>query len=216
MKRQGFYIVGSLMLGLFLILAVLVKLNYTHGPIPGIDPGIQKFAAALQNQAWLVSIATIIAKFLGDAGGLIVGVLIIGGLYFGFKQRAAAIWLAINIFIAVVGNTLIKLIVGRIRPETYRLASFAHEPGNSFASGHSVFATVLFLALLMIAWPYLKTSTQRVLASGLTAGLILLTMFSRVLLGVHYPSDTIGGFILAVGVLMLTYPTFIRYQARLK
>ncbi len=41
-------------------------------------------------------------------------------------------------------------------------------------------------------------------------------MFSRIFVGVHYPSDTIGGFLEGMSLLLFTYPTFIKYQEAAK
>ena len=41
-------------------------------------------------------------------------------------------------------------------------------------------------------------------------------MFSRIFVGVHYPSDTIGGFLEGISILLLTYPTYIKYQEKSK
>lgn len=43
-------------------------------------------------------------------------------------------------------------------------------------------------------------------------GINFLTMFSRVLLGVHYPSDTLGGLLWGLSVICLTYPTYLHYK----
>lgn len=214
MNKKLSYTVGVISLILFLILALIVKMKYMHGPIPVLDLAVQKFAGDLQGVSWLVALASLIATLLGDAGGAVVGLIIIVALYFVFKQRVAAIWLAFNIVIAVGGNTVLKILIGRVRPETYRLPAFAHESGMSFASGHSVFATILFGTLFLIIVQTVRSQSAKVISGILAVGLIGLTMFSRVLIGVHYPSDTIGGLLIGITVLALTYPTYVNYLRR--
>ena len=64
-------------------------------------------------------------------------------------------------------------------------------------------------ALAYIAWPYLRSSRQRVLLLVGTAVFVALICFSRLYLGVHYLSDVLAGaaggvFWLAVSVAVLT------------
>ncbi|MCL2676868.1 MAG: phosphatase PAP2 family protein [Streptococcaceae bacterium] len=209
MNKKLSYTIGTLSLLIFLVLLIAVKLNYKTSPMPFIDPAIQSWAHSLQGSHTLVSISSVIAKFLGDTIGAIVGLVVVI-LLFIFRQKAGALWLAITAVIAVGGNTVIKSVIGRVRPTEYRLPAFANESGKSFASGHSVFATVIFLCLFLILIQHIKSGFGKFILGLLAFGMIFLTMFSRVLIGVHYPSDTLAGFLLAVAIIAFTYPTFVK------
>jgi undecaprenyl-diphosphatase len=66
-----------------------------------------------------------------------------------------------------------------------------------------LYGTLIFLIALFIQNRYLKLGLQLILGSC-----ILLIGISRVYLGVHFPSDIIGGFSLGLGWLLLSYPYY--------
>ncbi len=155
-------------------------------------------------------------NIFGDKGGIIVAVLLALVLYLLFKQKEATIWFAATVVLSLALNTVIKVIIGRERPDIHRLAAFANEAGKSFPSGHSIFATIIFGSIFFICLGKLKNRSSKILLGTLCIILIALIMFSRIFVGVHYPSDTIGGFLEGISILLLTYPTYIKYQEKSK
>ena len=129
---------------------------------------------------------------------LVYAVLLIG-VMIRFKKRGIVAVLLLFITIAVsdqISSTIIKNAIGRIRPcielENVRLL-IGCGPGKSFPSSHAVnnFAAATLLAFFFRkAMPYLM-----VFAS--------LQAFSRVYVGVHYPSDIIGGAVIGWGISFL-------------
>lgn len=93
---------------------------------------------------------------------------------------------------AVALYSIDKLLVGRNRPPVPHLDLVT---GYSFPSGHATQSTALCVALLMIA--LLSGPRQRQIAA-VAAGCLLVAgvAFSRVYLGVHYPSDVVAGVLL--------------------
>jgi len=87
-----------------------------------------------------------------------------------------------------------KLLVGRSRPED---AITAHLLGESFAfpSGHVVRFTALIAVLVWLVVPD-RYRLPAAIAGGLAGGLLM--GYSRVALGVHWPSDAIGGILLGL------------------
>lgn len=211
-NKNSYYLTGAIGLILFVLLTIIVKVNYTQAPIPWLDPTLQVWAYHLQSNHFLVTLSGLLATFLGDKIGAVLGLIIMAIIFFGFKERISAIWLALVAGISVGGNTVIKLLIGRDRPTTYRLADYAHESGKSFASGHSTFATILFLCLAFIIIQKVKNNGLKAVTFVIAALLIALTMFSRVLIGVHYPSDTMAGMLWGLSVVMLSYPLYITYN----
>ena len=105
---------------------------------------------------------------------------------------------------AIVGsalNSLTKIVVGRHRPHFENAVAIAS--GKSFPSGHAMNSTVIYSALLVVAWPLLRTTMSRTLASAATIVLVALVACSRVALGVHYLSDVVGGILLGGAVTVL-------------
>lgn len=125
----------------------------------------------------------------------------------GLQSRA--VW---GLATALVGWNLgldVKLLVQRARPVVQEAVSSA--PGYSFPSGHVFNVTMASATVLVMTWPLLL-GRSRSLARGLVvlAGVVIaLTAADRILLGVHYPSDTVAGVLLA---LALTYSSWIGFR----
>lgn len=215
MNKKIYYISGAITTLVFLILALFVKIDFTHGPFP-FDRPIQTWAFHLQSSSGLTYFFSHMTNIFGDKGGIIVAVLLALVLYLLFKQKEATIWFAATVVLSLALNTVIKVIIGRERPDIHRLAAFANEAGKSFPSGHSIFATIIFGSIFFICLGKLKNRSSKILLGILCIILIALVMFSRIFVGVHYPSDTIGGFLEGISILLLTYPTYLKYQEKSK
>lgn len=215
MNKKIYYISGAITTLAFLILALFVKIDFTHGPFP-FDRPIQTWAFHLQSSSGLTYFFSHMTNIFGDKGGIIVAVLLALVLFLLFKQKEATIWFAATVVLSLALNTVIKVIIGRERPDIHRLAAFANEAGKSFPSGHSIFATIIFGSIFFICLGKLKNCSSKILLGILCIILIALVMFSRIFVGVHYPSDTIGGFLEGISILLLTYPTYIKYQEKSK
>ena len=215
MNKKIYYISGAITTLAFLILTLFVKIDFTHGPFP-FDRPIQTWAFHLQSSSGLTYFFSHMTNIFGDKGGIIVAVLLALVLYLLFKQKEATIWFAATVVLSLALNTAIKVIIGRERPDIHRLTAFANEAGNSFPSGHSIFATIIFGSIFFICLGKLKNRSSKILLGILCIILIALVMFSRIFVGVHYPSDTIGGFLEGISILLLTYPAYIKYQEKSK
>ncbi len=215
MNKKIYYISGAITTLAFLILTLFVKIDFTHGPFP-FDRPIQTWAFHLQSSSGLTYFFSHMTNIFGDKGGIIVAVLLALVLYLLFKQKEATIWFAATVVLSLALNTVIKVIIGRERPDIHRLAAFANEAGKSFPSGHSIFATIIFGSIFFICLGKLKNRSSKILLGILCIILIALVMFSRIFVGVHYPSDTIGGFLEGISILLLTYPAYIKYQEKSK
>lgn len=97
-------------------------------------------------------------------------------------------------------SNIIKLVYLRARPDAALATISAH--GYSFPSGHATVAITFFCALYVWLWyhPGL-TRTRMVLAFSVLASIVLIG-FSRVYLGVHFPSDVAAGFLLGIAVVV--------------
>jgi len=112
---------------------------------------------------------------------------------------------AVVLFGTVIGgwlvNSAIKGLVGRPRPDI--VSHLTEAGGASFPSGHSFNAAVVYLA---IALAFAAMSPRQGIRITIVAGaavLALLIAFSRVWLGVHFPSDVIAGWLGGAGWALL-------------
>jgi undecaprenyl-diphosphatase len=100
---------------------------------------------------------------------------------------------------ALVLENGLKLLVRRARPDPY--FGTVLPVSYSFPSGHALDSCVIYFALAALLAPYFRRGWERALLFTLAAVLVLLIGVSRVYLGVHWPSDVVGGW--AVGAAWL-------------
>lgn len=108
---------------------------------------------------------------------------------------------------AVTINAALKLIFSRPRPAVF--PPITVENSFSFPSGHTMAAIAFYGFLAILLWQWHQRAW--VIVFG---GWVLLVAFSRVYLGVHYPSDVLGA--LAVGALWLIAIEFFYFQFQRK
>ena len=95
----------------------------------------------------------------------------------------------------------VKILVERPRPETATVEQFFGPDSFAFPSGHVVRTVALVAALAWIFAPP-RLRFQLALVGGIVAGLVM--GYARVALGVHWPTDALGGILLGIGWFALT------------
>jgi undecaprenyl-diphosphatase len=138
--------------------------------------------------AWLDSFMIVTAQY-----SPVFLALVLALLYLSFREKSqrAALLAGISAFLALGIGQVIGWIVNRPRP--YSLAThvlIGRTVDSSFPSDH---ATLAF-AVALLLWYYHKKLSLSLLA------LALMLSFARVYVGVHYPTDVLGGAILGSGV----------------
>jgi hypothetical protein len=103
------------------------------------------------------------------------------------KRRGNAVFWAVAVGGAGLLNQGAKMSFRRTRPDLWE--SVAPEHTYSFPSGHSMGSMAFVAALAVLAWP----TRWRWWAIVLGGVFTLLVGFSRVYLGVHFPSDVVAG-----------------------
>ncbi len=89
-------------------------------------------------------------------------------------------------------NMTAKLLWHRVRPTLWE--GIPLHADFSFPSGHATYSMTFVLALVLLNWD----SPRRPWLIGLGGLFVLVIGFTRVYLGVHFPSDIVGGWLLAI------------------
>lgn len=95
-----------------------------------------------------------------------------------------------------LASSLLKLGFGRARPDL--IDHLDHQTSFSYPSGHATSAAVVYLLLAWLAPPRWRRA-----AWSLAGAMIVLNGFSRIMLGVHWASDILGGTMLGAAFAML-------------
>jgi undecaprenyl-diphosphatase len=116
-------------------------------------------------------------------------------VFYRQRRQIAATLLIVATVGSVVLSTTLKDVLQRTRPELFNSGYTAS--GYSFPSGHATIAVGFYGTLtLLIAWRLRGFWRWTTAAAG--AILVLLIGFSRLYLGVHYPTDVLAGFLAAL------------------
>lgn len=183
------------MLAVFAGTLVAVRTNWA--PARSVDDSILDAAhdVAVAN-AWLVDTA----RALSVLGMLPVRLVLIGAaavvLWRHTLHRAAVFVVAVELS-GLLLNNLIKLGVDRLRP-TFDV-QIESAPGSSFPSGHAMDSMICYslLASAVLFSGLVRDPWRRPVAAALFA-VPFLVGASRVVLGVHYPSDVLAGWTLGL------------------
>jgi undecaprenyl-diphosphatase len=112
--------------------------------------------------------------------------------------RRGALLVVVTLVGAWLLDTGLKTLFARARPDAF----FDYYPAPrsfSFPSGHALFAVCFFGGVAVLLSHRLQSRLAWILVWAVALALIILIGVSRVYLGVHYPTDVIGGF--AVGII---------------
>lgn len=112
-------------------------------------------------------------------------------LFFAWKRWWPSL---VTLIVAVPGGMLlnewVKVLVHRQRP--FVDGPFVDWSGYSFASGHTIGATLLYGQLLLFVLPALKARHWRFLCLLSAMSLVALVGFSRIALGAHFLTDVLA------------------------
>lgn len=116
------------------------------------------------------------------------------------KNKKNASYIVLNLTLVFLLNRILKAIVARPRPSILRLVV---EDGYSFPSGHAMVSMGFYGFLIYLIWMNIKNKKVKYPLVIFLSLLILFIGISRIYLGVHYFTDVIGGFIIAVLYLVI-------------
>ena len=108
--------------------------------------------------------------------------------------------LGTEILITVLSNQLIKNIIARVRPDHIRLIE---QGGYSFPSGHAMISIALYGFIIYLLMTKSYNKYIKIIGIPLLVLLIIGIGCSRIYVGVHYPTDIIAGYSLALIILIL-------------
>jgi undecaprenyl-diphosphatase len=164
------------------------------------------------HRSWLDEAMRVITD-LGDRNALIgVVTAAVLGFLLARRPRAAMILLGFALFAWGFSHT-VKVVVHRTRPDVaWKRIKLPNEP--SFPSGHALNAMADYSLIALLASRSLRRRRMRMLVIAAGLGMGLLIGFTRPYLGVHYPTDVLGGWTAGLACALLAYWLDLRWENR--
>ena len=140
-------------------------------------------------------------KVITQLGGTIWLIVMVIILSFTIKNKKIVKSIALNLPLSALVNYIVKHIVKRPRPlEEYRLIK---EKGYSLPSGHSMVSMAFYGFLIYLIYKYIKNLYLKITLIAILSLIILMVGISRIYLGVHYTTDVLSGFFVAISYLII-------------
>jgi len=109
------------------------------------------------------------------------------------KRKRDAKFYALTVMTGEITNLAVKQIVARERPQI--VPHLTDASGMSFPSGHSFASTVVYILMALIFGATCERRWLRLAIVGLAVIVSASIACSRVMLGVHFPSDALAGWL---------------------
>ncbi|CAM4365249.1 phosphatase PAP2 family protein [Listeria ivanovii] len=207
MKKTPFIISGIGLLGFILFMSgVMTKANWIHTFDNYWNSVIR---------VGITDTKTMIISYLTDIGGVaticILTVLVVICLLL-LRKVDIAIWFGVTVLVGgALIPSIIKNIVQRPRP-TFKLIE---QSGFSFPSGHATGSTVFYGMLAFFLILYVSKKWLQIMIAILALSIVSFVMYSRVYLGVHFPSDVVAGFLIGNAVVFCSIGCYFLWGRKL-
>ena len=200
-------LVGALAVGIVAVpLAVLVRSEYA----PLLEADLDVSAAAergVDGSSVLLRTAQGVT-LLGEPVLITVAAAVLALLLWRRGSGRLAAYVVVARIGAIVLSQGLKLAVDRARPVFDEPVATAL--GASFPSGHALGSAAFWSTTAVLAMPHVRR--PRLLLAGAVVVAVLVAA-SRVLLGVHYLSDVVGGLLLGLGWAAVCTAVFVAERA---
>ncbi len=166
--------------------------------------------AAPIGPAWLQEAARDITS-LGSNVVLAIITCAVAGYLFLAHRRPAAWLMLIAVFGGAVLNDLLKLAFARPRPDFVTHAARVFT--TSFPSSHASLSAITYLTMGVLLARGQTSPTISLYVMSLAAVLTVLVGMSRIYLGVHYPTDVLGGWCIGAAWALGCWTIMARFQS---
>ncbi len=190
------------------LLAVTVAVASRWSPLIDIDKSVAAWAYDLTSRhpdagSWW----TVVDRY-SEPILLRIGMVLLGGFLAWRRRWALAGWL---VGVAVVENFAApysKYVLDRPRPQLPHPIVVEHT--TSYPAGHPAGVATFAIAIVLVALVTLSSDAAR--WAVIAAALLLVTVIclDRIFLGLHYPSDVVGGLLLGAAVPILGWMVMLR------
>ncbi len=198
---SSFYVTVGVFLVGGAIIAIMCTMAFAELAERVLAGGTQAFDVAIlewlhAHQSPLLTSLMVEMTYLGT-GTVVLTVVGVAALFLWHTEHKHSARLLLA---ATIGNILLngalKLVYHRARPSLFAWQTTA--VSSSFPSGHAMSATVVYGTVAYLLLRLQKHTWAKMMTLSGAIVLILLICLTRLYLGVHYPSDVLGGIIVGL------------------
>ncbi|SFL54316.1 undecaprenyl-diphosphatase [Paenibacillus sp. 1_12] len=185
----------------------LIALLIHDRRLDAFDQTILQWIQGLESPA----LTNVMKGFTLIGSGMVVAILVPSVavfLYFVLGHRRELVFFIGVIIGSSLLNEVLKIIFHRARPTIHRIIEAT---GYSFPSGHSMAAFTLYGVVTFLLWRHVSSVFKRSMLILFSMLMILMIGISRIYLGVHYPSDVLGGYMVSGSWLAASIWFFHKY-----
>lgn len=141
-----------------------------------------------------------------------ISILCLMFLLYKLTRISFGIPLTISAIISTILQKTLKGFFVRQRPDLY--LHLIQQGGYSFPSGHALTSLVFYGMIIFLCQQNVKNKTITNTVTVLLSFLIFLIGFSRIYLGVHYPTDVLGGWTIGICLLIILAYAFLSFKLK--
>jgi membrane-associated phospholipid phosphatase len=187
-----------LLINLLILLVGFICLSIfvTYHPIPVIDHKISLFIQK-HHSDWLDQVMLWIS-FFGELPYSLLMVVIVAIIFSLYKYRRESYYIS-SILLSGLLILAVKNLVDRPRPTQFYVRLVEINRFQSFPSGH-VLSYILFFGFMIVLMQTLKNIPRytKNIVTVISVFYCVMIIFSRIYLGAHWFTDTLGGLILGL------------------
>ncbi|HET8753069.1 MAG TPA: phosphatase PAP2 family protein, partial [Salinimicrobium sp.] len=191
-ENLPFYILIFLSFVVFVLgINFFVELTDDLSSLKSFDNKVFDFFISFRNPQ-LTEFFVIITDIGDFYGYLVATCLVTIFLFIKFRHWKFILQLLAVVILSALSNIMLKKFIDRARPGIEHLVVVET---LSYPSGHAMSAMAFYGFLTYLSFHIKMSRILRVFLCTIFVSLILLIGISRIYLGVHFPTDVIGGFI---------------------
>ena len=193
-------LVAGLIAAPLALLTILVVTRF--GPLMSLDRSVTRWLHdGAEGTGWMSAFRAV--TVMGQPR-VAEGVLALVAVGFAVRRQWwTSCWLISALAVTALGWSLAKVIIQRPRPDIPDQIS-----GWSYPSGHAAEIACAATLLVILTWRQLRPGVLRGVVVSVWVAIAFLVGLSRLVLGAHYPSDVVAGWLLGILVAYLLAAVF--------